>query len=203
MALISTTEAKQQITGLSGSGDDALLTELISVAGAMIATHLGYPSATAGAQPTAEATSYTRYMDGPGGVELRLEILPVNSISSVYDSPDRSYAASDLVASGDYTLEDGPNGLLLLDWDAQHGSWSIGYRAIKVAYSGGYSTVPDWLQHAARIVVRHLWDLREVQGKSSQSKGQTNVPLRDATAMPVEARRILDPHRLPRTMGIV
>ena len=203
MALITTTEAKQQIPGLSGSGDDALLTELISVAGSMIAAYLGYPSATAGAQPTAEATSYTRYMDGPGGVELRLELLPVNSITSVYDSPDRSYRAADLVASGDYTLEDGPNGLLMLDWDSVHGKWSTGKRAIKVAYSGGYSTVPDWLQHAARIVVRHLWDLREVQGKSSQSKGQSNVPLRDATGLPKEAKDILNPHRLPRTMEIV
>lgn len=203
MALITTTEAKQQIPGLSGSGDDALLTELISVAGAMIASYLGYPSATAGAQPTAEATSYTRYMDGPGGIELRLDLLPVNSITSIYDSPSRAYAAADLVASGDYTLEEGANGLVLLDWDATHGTWSTGKRAIKVAYSGGYSTVPDWLQHAARIVVRHLWDLRELQGKSSQAKGQSNVPLRDATAIPIEARRILDPHRLPRTMEIV
>lgn len=200
MALITTTEAKQQIPGLSGSDDDALLTELISVAGAAIADYLGYPPIAAGAQPTAEAASYVRYMDGPGGVELRLEILPVNSIASIYDSPDRSYAAADLVASGDYTLEEPNNGLVLLDWDAQHGSWSTGRRAIKASYNAGYSTVPDWLQHAARLTVRHLWDVRMTQGESSKSGGGVNMSLLDPGLLPKEAMDLLRRRRLPRCM---
>ena len=200
MALITASEARMQIPGLTGTQDDAVLEELISVAGALIAAHLGYPPIAAGAAPTAEAAAYVRYQDGPGGVELRLEVRPVNSITSIYDSPDRSYAAADLVASGDYTLEEPNNGLVLLDWDATHGAWGTGRRAIKASYNAGYSTVPDWLQHAARIVVRHLWNLRTTQGATSQSKGEANIQLVAATALPEEARRLLAPFRLPRAV---
>ena len=200
MALITASEARMQIPGLTGTQDDAVLEELVSVAGALIAAHLGYPPIAAGAAPTAEAAAYVRYMDGPGGVELRLEVRPVNSITSIYDSPDRSYAAADLVDSGDYTLEEPNNGLVVLDWDATHGSWSTARRAIKATYNAGYSTVPDWLQHAARLTVRHLWDLRLTQGESSKSGGGVNTSLMDAHLLPKEAIELLKRRRLPRAM---
>lgn len=200
MALITPAEARSQIPGLTGTAEDTLLTELISAVGGMIARYLGYPPATVGAAPTVESTSYTRYQDGPGGVELRLEVYPVTAISSIYDSPDRSYAAADLVAAADYTLLDGERGVVSLDYNATHGSWSNDRRAIKATYTAGFSTVPDDIQHAARLAVRHLYDLRQVQGRTSQAVAGVSVGLVTAAALPDEVRRILSPYRLARSL---
>ena len=155
MALISTSEAKQMIPALSsGSTEDTLLTSLISAVGAAMAAWCGYPSASAGAAPTMESATYTRYQDGPGERLLVLDVWPVTSITSIYDSQDRSYRASDQVASGDFTLVEGERGLVELDWDASHGSWSTARRAIKSTYVAGWATVPENLKQAARIAVR-------------------------------------------------
>ena len=200
MALITTTEAKQQIPALTGTTDDALLTELISVAGGLIGAYLGYPPASAGGTPSAESVSYTRYQDGSGGRILTLDVYPVAAISSIYDDGSWDYAAANLVASGDYTIVDGDAGLIILTSTAVHGSWSTSKRAIKAAYTAGYSTVPDWLQHAARITVRALYDLRNSQGKDNKSEGGVNVSFVSPAVLPLEATQILDPHRLPRAL---
>jgi len=200
LALITPAEARYQIPGLTGTGEDTLLTELISAAGAMMARWCGHPPATVGAAPTMESASYTRYQDGPGGTDLRLDVYPVTAISSIYDSPDRSYAAADLVASGDYTLTDGERGLVTLDWDSVHGSWSTGLRAIKATWTAGFSSPPDELQHACRLTVRHLYDLRQVQGRTSQAVAGVSVGMVQATHLPDEVRRILAPYRLARSV---
>jgi len=200
MALITASEAKQQIPALTGTTDDALLTELISVAGGLIGTYLGYPPVSAGGNPTAESANYTRYQDGPGGRILTLEVLPVTAVSSIYDDSSWDYTSAYLVASGDYAIVDGERGMVILTSTATHGSWSTGKRAIKAAYTAGYSTVPDWLQHAARIVVRALYDLRAAQGKENKSEGGVNVSFTKPAAIPEEAIQILAPHRLPRTL---
>lgn len=209
MALITTTEAKQQIPGLTGSGDDALLTELISVAGGVIGTYLGYPPSSVGATPTAESTSYTRYYDGPGGRELVVDVYPLTAVASIYDDPNRDYTSSYLVASSDYTIIDSEIGLIDLSSSSTHGAWSTRRRAIKVTFTAGYTTVPDWLQHAARLTVRWLWDLRQLQGKQGVSvpgggsitvSPGYNGTFRNAGILPQEAIDILMPHRLSRAL---
>ena len=200
MSLITPTEAKQQIPGLSGSGDDSLLTELISVAGGVIATYLGYPPSSVGATPTAESTSYTRYYTGEGGRELTVDVLPVTAVASIYDDPNRDYTSTYLVASSDYAIFDSEVGTILLTSTSTHGGWSTSKKAIKATCTAGYTTVPDWLQHAARLMVRHLWDLRQGQGKISQGANGSSTTYRDATDMPVEVYKILGPHRLPRAL---
>lgn len=200
MALITPAEARYQIPGLTGTAENALLTDLIAVAGAMMARWCGYPPATVGAAPTMESTAYTRYLDGPGGTDLHLDVSPVTAIASIYDSSDRRYAAADLVASTDYTLTDPDHGLVALDYDATHGVWSTGERAIKATWTAGFSTVPHDLQHACRLTVRHIYDLRQVQGRTSQSVAGVSVGLVEADALPAEARRILAPYRLARAV---
>jgi len=200
MALITTSEAKQQIPALTGTTDDALLTELILVAGGLIGTYLGYPPASAGGTPSAESVNYTRYQDGPGGRILTLEVLPVTAVSSIYDDTSWDYTATYLVASGDYAIVDGERGMVILTSTATHGSWTTGKRAIKASYTAGFATVPDWLQHAARITVRALYDLRNSQGKENKSEGGVNVSFTKPAAIPDEAVQILAPHRLPRAL---
>jgi len=203
VALITTTEAKQQIPSLSGTADDALLTELILVAGGLIAKYLGYPSATVGGTPTAESASYTRYLDGPGGRILTLDVYPVTAITSIYDDPTWDYTSACLVASGDYAIVEGDRGMIILSSTSTHGTWSAAKRAIKATFAAGYATVPDWLQQAARITVRALYDSRNSQGKENKSEGGVNVSFVKAAAIPAEAKQILAPYRLARTMEVV
>lgn len=200
MALITTSEAKSMIPMLSGSGDDSLISTLITVTDRMIAQHLGYPPATAGSASTAESTSYTLYLDGPGGRELTIPIWPVTSITSIYDSVDRRYAAADLVASTDYTLVEGQNGLVELDWDAQHGTFSEARRSIKVTFTAGWATVPEDIKHAAKLTVRHLWGHRQTAGKTTEGINGLNTSYVDPTSLPKEAKDILAPYRLPGTV---
>lgn len=201
MALITTAEAKQQIPGLTGSGDDTLLAELISVAGGVIGTYLGYPPSSVGATPTAESTSYTRYYDGPGGRELVVDVYPLTAVASIYDDPNRDYTSSYLVSSSDYAIVDSEIGLIDLTSTSTHGAWSTRRRAVKATFTAGYTTVPDWLQHACRLTVRHLWDLRQAQGKVTQGiAGGSATTYRDASDMPTEARMMLAPHRLSRAL---
>lgn len=201
MALISTSEAKQMIPALSsGSTEDTLLTSLISAVGAAMAAWCGYPSASAGAAPTMESATYTRYQDGPGERLLVLEVWPVTSITSIYDSQDRSYRASDQVASGDFTLVEGERGLVELDWDASHGSWSTARRAIKSTYVAGWATVPENLKQAARIAVRALYDKRQTLSFTSQSVGGASVGMVTPADLPAETKQLLAPYRLPRAL---
>lgn len=199
--LISAAEARLQLPSLQGTVEDEVLVVLIQTAGEMIATHLGYPAASASAESTAESTSYTLYLNGPGGRDLVLPVWPVTAITSIYDDEDRSYAASSLVSSGDYAIEEGATGRVLLTATATHGAWSTGKRAIKATFTAGYTTIPSWLKHAARLTVRALYDLRTAQGQTSRNVGNQSVSLRDQHAIPEEARRILAPHRLPRAVG--
>ena len=200
MALISTTEAKQMIPALSGSTEDTLLGVLISAAGQAMAAWCGYPTASSGAAPTMESTTYARYQDGPGGRLLTLDVWPVTSVTSIYDSEDRRYGADDLVASGDYTLVEGDIGLVELDWDATHGAWSTAPRAIKATYVAGWATVPESLKQAARIAVRALYDKRQTISFTSQSMSGVSVGLVTPAHLPDETKQLLAPYRLPRAL---
>ena len=200
MALITTSEAKQQIPALTGTAEDALLTELIAVASRVIAEYCGYPMATATAQPTMESRSYTMYLDGPGERDLVLPVRPVTAVASIYDSVDRRYGADQLVASTDYAITEGQSGLVELNWNAAHGVWSTGYRSIKVTYTAGFVTIPEALHQAARMTVRALYDSRQTQGKTSQSVGGVSIGMVTPSAIPVEVREILAPYRLPRAL---
>ena len=200
MALISTAEAKQMIPALTGSTEDTLLTSLISAAGQAMAAWCGYPSASVGVAPTMETTTYTRYQDGPGGRLLYLDVWPVVSVTSIYDSEDRRYGADDLVASGDYTLVEGESGLVELDWDAIHGSWSTAPRAIKATYVAGWATVPESLKQAARIAVRALYDKRQTISLTNQNLGGASVGLVSPSHLPDETKQLLSAYRLPRAL---
>lgn len=193
MALITTSEAKELLPNLTGTAEDTLLTTLIATASRAIAYELGYPETTAGGQPTLETATYTEYLDGPGGRDLILSNWPIQSITSIYDSSDRRYGADELVASTDYTVIDGRHGLVVLDWDSQHGTWSTGRRAIKVTYVAGWATVPDPIKHAAKMLVRHLYGLRTTQGLANQEGSS----FREAQLMPKEVKELISKYRLP------
>ncbi len=196
MALITAAEARELLPGLTGTAEDALLGTLISAAGAAIARYLGYPVALSG-EVTAESASYTLYLDGPGGRDLVVPVWPLTAVASIYDDPDLDFEAATLVASAGYAVVEGQRGLVRLKSTSAHGAWSTTPGAIKVACTAGYATAPSWLKQAAKLTVRHMYDGRQTQGKTSQSIAGGSIGLVTPSALPVEARELLDAHILP------
>ena len=213
MALITAPQAREKIPSLSGTGEDTLLDTMIAAAGVAFARYCGYPAASVGGNPSMEAATYTRYMDGPRpsattpegrALEARcltLEVWPVNSITSIEDDPTWDFdGASYLVASTDYTLRDGNRGLVVLKSTAAHGQWSSIDGAIKVVYSGGFSAGPATLKELCKHAVRHAYDLRATQGKTNLSQGGVSIGLRDEDYLPALVKQGLDNFRLPRSL---
>lgn len=209
MALITAAEARSyNLLGLTGSGEDTSINELIDRAGVWIAEWLGYPPASAGAEPTIEDTTYTHYSGtGAGAVfvaddgrMIMLPVIPVVSVTTLHDDTDWDYGSGDLIDSGDYVL-DGVNGYVWLRTDASDQFTPGVERAVKAVYVAGYATVPGPIAQACGILVRALWDARKVQGRNSIS-----TPSTSASLTPLEVPRmvydLLQPYRLGRG-GIV
>lgn len=203
MALVTPAEAKIHIPELVGTLEDANLTTLIGRVGGAFARWCGYPPGsgpTTGLIPTMESAAYVRYLDGPGGRELALDIQPVVSVASIYDDSDWTWGADTLVAAGDYAISDAERGLVLLTATSTHGSWSVARRAIKATYTAGFATVPADLKWAAILAVRAVWTGRREQGKTNLSSDGLSVGLVDEAMLPATAREILAPFRLGRSL---
>ena len=204
MALITAAEARDYIRGLTGTSEDTLLDKLIARCGVLFAQHCGYPAASAGGTRTIEQTTYTRYLDGPGGNTLQLSILPVLSVTSIHDSPDRTYGSTDLVSSDDYDVF-GEHGQIVLKTTGSTSGFTTDYRAIKAIYSAGYSTIPDDIKHAACLQVRWWYEGRDLVGFRSVSQTGGSVSFGPSLAKGAggglrllgEAEQILQPYRLP------
>ena len=193
--LITAEEARLQIPGLTGTGEDSKLETLITALGRAFARHCGYP----GTNPSMESTSYTRFLDGPGGRDLVLDVWPVVSVTSLYDDPTLDFTDSQyLVSSGDYAVIDANQGLVRLKSTATHGAWNTAKGCIKATYTAGYATVPDDLKHAARLAVRAWWDLLASQGKKSVSQNGNSTQFEDAAFLTIPVKQALSQFLLPR-----
>lgn len=195
MAIITVAEAKTYLPGLnaSSSTEDTFIGVLVDAASVWIARFCGYP----GKAPTVEDTSYTRYFTPDDAEDLILDVLPVVSITTIHDDPARGYDAAHLVDSGNYTLLDGDAGLVCTTSTSTH-SWSVGEkRAVKVVFTAGYTTIPDDMKLACRMIVRAAYDLRKRSGVVSETAvGGTQATFRDED-VPPQVRRMLRPFMLP------
>lgn len=205
MALITAAEARDyNLLGISGTGEDTAIEEIIDRAGEWIARWLGYPAASQGAAVTLEDTTYTHYSTpGEGGIFVRddgrmllLPVLPVVSITTIHDDTDWDYGSGDLIASSDYVL-DGVNGQVWLRTDASDQFTPYVDRAVKVVYVAGYQTVPDPIKQACGMMVRLMWDTRKQQGRTGISTPATSASLRPLEVPPL-VYDLLRPFRLAR-----
>lgn len=137
-----------------------MLEALIEAADQALANYCRFPLPSSGGERTLASASYVLYLDGPGGRELHLPCAPVSAVASIYDDPDAAYGSATLVDSGDYTLF-ADEGLVRLDYDAVHGSWSKARRALKVSCTAGYSSTPDFVRQACGLLVAE-WYRREI-----------------------------------------
>lgn len=196
MAIATAAQVRDYIRGLTGTAEDTTLDTLIARCDSVFASYLGFgpPWPTSG-DPTIEDTSYTLVLDGPGGIDLRLPVYPVQSITSIYDSADRLYGSDDLIPSADYTVY-GDEGIVTLDADGSTGGWSKIKRGIKVTAVLGWATIPDSIVHACGMQVAHWYNARDHIGRTNISQGGGSITARDLGLLP-EVRQALAAHRLP------
>lgn len=196
MAIATAAQVRDYIRGLTGTAEDTTLDTLIARCDSVFASYLGFgpPWPTSG-DPTIEDTSYTLVLDGPGGIDLRLPVYPVQSITSIYDSADRLYGSEDLIPSADYTVY-GDEGIVTLDADGSTGGWSKIKRGIKVTAVLGWATIPDSIVHACGMQVAHWYNARDHIGRTNISQGGGSITARDLGLLP-EVRQALAAHRLP------
>lgn len=191
MALITAAEARTRIPELTGTTLDSVLDHLIAAIGRAFARYCGYPRTTTGTH-TMESASYVSYLDGRGERDLYLPARPITAVSSVYDDPTLDWTSSTyLVPSGDYgSILDGAR--LHLTSTSTWGVWGKGAGRIKVAYTAGFTSVPDDLKLACEIAVRAHYDSVKTQGKKVVSVNNQTLTYRDEELIPPAARQILD-----------
>ena len=195
MALITASEARGYLRGLTGTAEDATINTLITRVDGLFAAFCGF-SAQAGAAgaATMESATYTHYLDGPTrSRELRLPIFPVVSVTSIHDDPLMSYDSNDLVAASNYTVF-GSDGLVILTETASH-SWSTARRAIKVIYVAGWAEIPAPLKHAACMQTAHFYQHRDTIGRTDLRISSSSASVRELDLLP-EVKAALAPYRL-------
>lgn len=197
MAVLTAAQARLYIRGLTGSGEDTALDSLISRADAVFASYLGLPAATAGGVPTIEDVTYTMYLDGTGTSELRLPIMPIQSVTTLHDSIDRTYASASLIATADYTVF-GDEGMIRLDDDGSVAAFSKGRRAVKVVAVVGFTAIPASIEHAVGMQVAHWYNARDHIGRTSVSQGGGSISVKGLDLLP-EVLEALRPFRLTST----
>lgn len=193
MALITAAQFREHYPALSGTAEDTLLDTLIARADEALARACGYPQTDAGAWTLEDAT-YTFYLPAPSCSEPRrieLPVCPVVSITSAYSDPNEDYGAETQIASGDMVL-DSQRGDIWLTPDATL-SWSLGGRSNKVTVVAGYATTPPGLVAICAMQVRHLWNLRNTQGRESAQQQPDAL-----AAIPSLVEQMLGPYRIWR-----
>jgi hypothetical protein len=200
VAVLTTAEAKTFLRGIASgsSSQDTLIDTLVTRADQILSRWCGYPAYTDGAAGTStfEDQSYTLYMSGPGGRELKLPVYPISTVTSIEDDSTEAFDGTTyLVASSDYDLRKS-EGTVLLKTTSVHGQWSeTASPVLKVVVVAGWTTVPEQLKSACGEMVKHLWEMREKSGEQSRSQSGTSVSYRDEQ-IPPHVRTILSPYRL-------
>lgn len=197
MALATAAQMRGYIRSLTGTGEDTILNTFIARFDEVGSAYCGFPVASN--QTTFENNTYTHYFDGDGSDRLQLRVIPANAITTVHVDTDRSYGSSTLVASGDYTLFT-DSGLLLLDTDSDQGSFSTGYRSVKVVYTGGHTTVPDGIVHACGMQVAHWYSNRDTIGKPKIVQHNSTIDVLSLELLP-EVKQAIGPYRIGGAVG--
>ena len=195
-AIITAAEARQYVPKLTGTTEDLVILELIDHVDSMFARHLGGPRATATADPTISSTSYTLFYDHPHPDHrdvLNLGIFPVSSITTIHSDVDREYGADTLIAASDYTT-DPVLGLVILNTDSVQGTFDFGFRAIRAVFVAGHATVPEDIKAAAKIMLKHIYNLRFRGGVSNVNTAGITATLREEL-MPPHVKEMLRPYR--------
>ena len=197
MAIATAANVRAYIRALTGTSEDTLLNSFILRFDRVGSSYCGFP--TASNLSTFENNTYTHYFDGDGSDRLQLRVAPANTITSVHVDVNREYGSDSLVASSDYELFT-DEGLLLLKTDSDQGSFSTGYRSVKVVYTAGFTSIPDAIVHACGIQVNHWYMNRDTIGKSKLTQHTSTIDVAPVSLLP-EVKQALSPYRLGGQIG--
>lgn len=195
MALLTAAETRAHLPQLAGTALDAELATLVAHFDAIAAEYCGFPASpggTVGAARTLESATYTLYLDGPDPSDpslLWVGVRPITAVSSIYSDPVREYGSGSLVASGDYTLHGG-EGMVMMDWDSGD-VWDSGSRAIKIAFTAGFSTVPAPIKRAAGLQVASWFKNRPAVGARNVSQQGTSIGYASPLELLPEVKQLL------------
>lgn len=118
------------------------------------------------------STSRTEYFDGDGSDTLYVKAYPITTVTSLYVDPDRDYGSSTLIDTDDYSVYEN-EGTIKTDGNLLAG----GRKSVKLTYTGGYTTIPEDLQHAVKELVM-FWYKRNTDkrvGVTSVSIGDKSI----------------------------
>ena len=197
MAIATASQVRSYIRALSGTSEDTLLSTFIARFDDIASAYCGFPMN--GNQCTFENNTYTHYFDGNGGDTLQLRVVPANTITSLHVDIDREYGSDELVDSSDYELFT-DSGLLILKTDSDQGSFTKGYRSVKVVYTAGFTSIPDSIVHACGIQVNHWYLNRDTIGKSKITQNANTIDVVGLQLLP-EVKEALAPYRIGGMVG--
>jgi hypothetical protein len=143
---------------------DTLLERLITSKTKAITTYIGYTQIL--------AAEYTEYIDGNGTQYLFPSNIPINTVTSVHDSPDWVYDSDSLIDSSYYKIVD--KRYIVLNGYA----FAISNQNVKIVYNAGYTTIPeDLAQVCIEEVVRTYNDKANigVSSRTDRHGGVTKV----------------------------
>lgn len=201
MALTTIAEYKVH-AGITGTGEDALLTVLLGVVSAQIRRACGR-NLTNGF----ESTSRTETYDGNDTDRLQLKEWPITSITSVSQIDDAG--TSTALAATEYRIDADPGHLFRIGAVSgrfprdsfgepvgpefgTYPCWTAGCQNWSIVYTGGYSTIPDDLKNAVWRLMDIAYAKRRTDpGKQSESLGAYSYTMKTALESDEEVRYLL------------
>lgn len=197
-ALVTVAEHKTWLD-LSGTTEDDILSGLVTNASVRISEWCRRKFAQA---------DHTDYLDGTGSEFLWLNHWPVSAFSGNYGvwiDGNRAFGSGEQqdedtvgsAATGDFIRhrngdEEGFGGLIYLA-----GVWPAGRGNIKVAWQGGYSTIPTTIKQAAHELIEHWYPIRKRRvgtASSTSPPGGGSTTFRDLK-IPDYVLELIGPYR--------
>jgi hypothetical protein len=204
VAVITEAEARAAVPGLSTTDPSGLLPVLISRADSLCAAWCGFTGTSEAGRPTFDTSTYTRYLEGPGGRDLQLPVWPIVTVTTIEDDTTEDFNGSTyLVSSSDYTAM--RRGIVRLKQTAAHGSWSrSSFEVIKAVWTAGWTaaSAPEPVKHAVVAMTGILWGTRNTLAASSVSSGAQNVSA-VTPDLPRHVQQWLAPYRLIGAYGSI
>ena len=162
---------------LASTGDDVLLTRLITAASQFIETWLNRQIASA---------AYTETRDGDGGQKLVFANAPVTAVSSLAIDGIAVSPAPDAAFPG-YIFS--PTMLYLRGWRFRRG-----YQNVAVSYSAGYAATPPEIEQACIELVVLRYKERDRIGQVSKNLAGEIVAFTQKD-MPPDVQTLIDQYR--------
>lgn len=168
VALVTTTSLNSYL-GVTTSSTEEAECELLNNAAGRLAASLTQRGLDGNGVSRLLSTSRTEYFDGDGSDTLYVKAYPITAVTSLYVDADRDYGSGTEIDTDDYTYY-GPEGTIKTDGALFAG----GHKSVKLTYTGGYTTIPDDLQHAVKELVS-FWYKRN----TDKRVGVTNISIGD------------------------